>query len=64
MYTRIVGVTLSLLLGGSTVLPAQDSAGADELIALPEICQDGEVSVERAMSKRRSVRDFADVSLS
>ncbi len=58
------GVILFLLFGDAAAAGAQDAKGAGELIPLPSVCHDGEVSLERAVTERRSVRNFADVSLS
>jgi SagB-type dehydrogenase family enzyme len=49
---------------GDAGVAAQEPAASDELIALPAIRHDGEVSVEHALTERRSVRDFTDVSMS
>ena len=57
-------VVLFLLFGDAAAAGAQDAKTPGELIPLPEVCHDGEVSLERAVADRRSVRNFADVSLS
>ena len=58
------------MLVAAFLLGCIDIAGADtqvpnvgEIIDLPEPRREGEVPVERALAKRRSVRDFADASI-
>jgi SagB-type dehydrogenase family enzyme len=43
---------------------AQETAASGELITLPEVRYDGELSLERAVTERRSVRIYAQVALS
>jgi len=66
LVTSLVGcgAILSSLLGSAAVVNAQNPEPVNELIPLPEVCHDGEMSVEQAVTERRSVRDFADEPLS
>jgi SagB-type dehydrogenase family enzyme len=52
-----VGTALLLMIPLSCA--AQEGTGGSEMIRLPEINNDGDVSVERAMTERRSIRSFA-----
>jgi SagB-type dehydrogenase family enzyme len=58
----LIGVILPFAAPSSGA--AQEGAQASERIALPAVCNDGDVSVERAMTERRSIRSFADAVLS
>ena len=64
---RALLLTCSLLLWPfvsdfSSVAAQEPSSG--ELITLPEVRHDGELSLEGAVSERRSVRNYAEVALS
>ncbi len=71
---RLLGLARILLLACSLILwqffcqvpsvAEQETAASGELITLPDVRHDGEVSLERTVTERRSVRDFADASLS
>ena len=67
-YARAVLLTCSLMLwsflSGVSFAVAQESASASDLIPLPEVCLDGDLSLERAVTERRSVRNYAEVALS
>ena len=49
--------------GGSSAA-AQETAASGELITLPAVRHDGDVSLERTVTERRSVRNYAEAALS
>lgn len=60
----VCSLMLSALFGGATSAAAQEPSISSELIPLPAVCHDGVASVERAVTDRRSVRDFSGEPLS
>ncbi len=59
-----LGFLLLLTSAGAGCARAQPVAADSDLIPLPEIRLDGEVSVERALALRRSLRSYSQESLS